>query len=515
MFQLLKTRFCETVSPHDRLPCRTSACILAFLLNFALTAYTRSLPAPAALPATANIEVRLTTPLTSYRTKPGTPFECVVIRSFISNDEIVIPQGATVHGHVVKATSVGLGIRHERASLDLAFDDFTTTDGRTFPLHATLIGVDNSREHVKAGHIKGVIAANQPNQLCFGFWHSPSMQMFSRSLIGLTGLSHQIASALSLGPAGAGGLLALRFALFRFPEPEIQYAPGADLLLSVNPNLQKGVQQPATPVASAPEAVSDWLRNEPFGIDRRDNRPIGDIVNVAFLGSRQQLENAFGAAGWEKADPPTGKTKKHTYFAFNAMRAYANQPVSSLFYKGMLPELVFEKSLNTVTKRHHIRVWYAGVVDGHELWLGAATHDTGGTFNPHIFRFTHKIDPNVDNERDKIVTDMTFAGCSEPAMRVDRPSAASNGLDRASISDGSASVLSLTDCQPNDAAPYVFDKPLNPMTRLVRRMVLEARNHVERENFYYWAYQGIIRAHGHITDSANQPITQPTANAFK
>ena len=85
------------------------------------------------------------------------------------------------------------------------------------------------------------------------------------------------------------------------------------------------------------------------------------------------------------------------------MRAYANAPVSSLFYKGMLPEIVFEKSLNTITKRHHVRVWYAGVVDGHELWLGAATHDIGGTFNPHYFKFTHKIDPNVDDERDKIV----------------------------------------------------------------------------------------------------------------
>lgn len=457
------------------------------------------------------MEVRLKTPLTSYRTKPGTPFECVVIRNFVFNGQVLIPQGATVHGHVVRATSVGLGIRHERASLDLAFDDFTTKDGQTFPLHATLVGVDNSRERVKAGRVKGVIAANQPNQLCFGFWRSPSVQLFSRSLIGLTGVSHQISSALSLGPAGAAGLLALRFALFRFPEPEIQFAPGADMLLSVNTNLQKGVQEAVAPVESASEGVSDWLRKEPFGIDRRDTRPIGDIVNVAFLGSRQQLENAFDAAGWAKADPPNSKTKKHTYFAFNAMRAYATQPVSPLFYKGMLPELVFEKSLNTVTKRHHIRVWYAGVVDGHELWLGAATHDTGGAFNPHIFKFTHKIDLNVDNERDKVVTDMSFAGCSEQEMRVDRPSAASNGLDRSSISDGSASVLMLTDCQPTSTEPYVFSKPLNPMARLLRRMILEARNHVERENFYYWTYQGIIRARGHMLQSANPP----TANSFK
>ena len=458
------------------------------------------------------LEVRLKTPLTSYNSKPGTPFECVVLRPFIANDVVLIPQGSTVHGHVGRVTSVGLGIRHERAALDLIFDDFVAPDGSSFPLHAKLSAIDNSREQVKSGHVKGVIAANQPNQLYFGFWRSPSMTMLSRSLIGFTGISHQISAGLGLGPAGAGGFLVLRLALFRFPEPEIQYAPGADMRLRVNPDLQEGTKEIPASTFSAPDAVSDWLSKEPFGIDRRDNRPVGDIVNVAFLGSRQQLENAFNAAGWAKADPQTRKTKKQAYYAFNAMRAYANAPVSALFYKGMLPELVFEKSLNTVTKRHHIRVWYAGVVEGHELWLGAATHDTGGTFNIHYFRFTHKIDPNLDYERDKVVTDLSFAGCTEPEMRIDRPGAASYGLDRSSLTDGAASVLELTDCQPNDAPPFVFRKPGNLMSRLARRMILEARNHVERENFYYWAFQGALRARNLIVQSGNQPSAKADNN---
>jgi len=451
------------------------------------------------------LEVRLKTPLTSYNTKTGTPFECVVLRPWVADNAVVIPQGAIVHGHVGRVTSVGLGVRHESARMDLLFDDFVTTDGRSFPLHATLGAIDNAREHVKSGVVHGVIAANQPNELYFGMWHSPSLSLVGRSMIGLTGVSHQIDSALGLGPAGAGGLLVLRLALFRFPEPEIQYAPGVDMSLRVNPALQQGVQETPDPVLSAPDGVSEWLRKEPFGIDRRDNRPVGDIVNVAFLGSRQQLENAFVAAGWAPADPPAWKKKRQAYYAFNAMRAYANAPVSALFYKGVLPEIVFEKSLNTVTKRHHIRVWYAGVVDGHELWLGAATHDTGGTFNWHYFRFTHKIDPNVDSERDKIVTDLRFAGCADPEMRVDRPAAASNGLDRAdSFTDGAATVLSLDDCKASAAEPFVFRKPGNPLSRLVRRMILEARNHVERENFYYWTFQAIVSAHNHVVQSNNQ-----------
>jgi len=453
----------------------------------------------------SDVEVRLKTPLTSYRTKPGVPFECVVLRPWISNGLVMIPEGSTVHGHVARATTVGLGLRHERAKLDLVFDDFVTPDGHTFPLHATLDSIDNAREQVKSGVVRGVLAAGQPNELIFGMWSSPSVGMVSRTLVGLTGLSRQISSGLSLGPLADGGLLVLRLSLFRFPEPEIQYAPGADMNLKiVDPAVQQGVQETPPVPLSAPDSVSDWLANEPFSVDRRDNRPVGDIVNLAFLGSRQQLEQAFSAAGWARAEPNTGKAKKQTYYAFNAMRAYATAPVSPLFYKGTLPEMVFEKSLNTITKRHHIRVWYAGVVDGQELWLGAATHDTGGTFRLSSFKFTHKIDPNVDKERDKVVTDLRFAGCAEPEMHVDRPAVASNGLDRNSFTDGSATVLSLTDCEGNHVPPYVFPKPGNMVSRLARRMILEARNHLLRENPYYWSYEIVKHTHDHVVQSNNQ-----------
>jgi hypothetical protein len=90
-------------------------------------------------------------------------------------------------------------------------------------------------------------------------------------------------------------------------------------------------------------------------------------------------------------------------------------------------------------------------------------------------------------------------------MRVDRPAAASNGLDRAdSFTDGAATVLSLDDCKASAAEPFVFRKPGNPLSRLVRRMILEARNHVERENFYYWTFQAIVSAHNHVVQSNNQ-----------
>ena len=263
-------------------------------------------------PLKDEVEVRLTTPLTSYATKAGALFECVVLRDYVSNNLVVIPQGATVHGHVGRVVSVGLGARHERARLDLVFDDFVASDGRRFPLFAKLSSIDNAREQVKSGSVRGVLAASQPNQLVLGMWRSPSLGLVSRSLVGFMGLGRIISTALPIGPVGAGGLVALRLALFRFPEPEIQYGPGIDMSLRVDPTLQQGVQTVPANRLAAPDAVSEWLRKEPFGIDRRDNRPIADMVNVAFLGSRQELENAFLASGWAKADPLKSKTKSKT-----------------------------------------------------------------------------------------------------------------------------------------------------------------------------------------------------------
>ena len=192
------------------------------------------------------------------------------------------------------------------------------------------------------------------------------------------------------------------------------------MLLNINLKQQRGAAETPTVPMPAPPEVAEYLVREPFSVDRRNGHSVGDIVNLAFLGSREQLIRSFTVAGWVQADPPSRKTlNKPITRSMRCGPVYC--PVSALFYKGVLPELVFEKSLNTITKRHHIRVWYAGVADGKELWMGAATHDTGIAFNSHTFKFTHKIDANIDEEREKVATDLRFAGCAEPEMRVQRP----------------------------------------------------------------------------------------------
>ncbi len=455
------------------------------------------------------LEVRLKTHLTSYQSKKGTRFECVVIKPLEVNGRVLVPQGTKVLGSVRRASPVGIGLLRERARLDLAFEQYETPGGQRFPLRARLASIDNSREQVtQQGVIKGVLAAKQPNQFIFGVWERPSMTLISRSLIGLTGASGQIWERFELGPIGAGALMALRFALVPFPEPEIHLPPGADMKLTVAPPPEALGGASAAPAQEASEDLEKWIQSEPYEIDRPDGRMVGDIINMVFLGSRDQLKNAFQAAGWSLADPSNKRTLSHTFASFNVMRQYPTAPVSALLYKGAEPEMVFEKSLDTVTKRHHIRIWPAGVVDGSDVWVGAATHDTGVAF--HVpFSFTHKIDTNIDDERAKVTTDLTFAGCALPQLNVARASAASTAQQSSISTDGSAAVIPLEDCEKTDG----FDRlpvpalPGNRVSRLARRLVLESRNHLLRENPYYWTVELVKQHHNaNVQAAAALPV---------
>jgi hypothetical protein len=153
---------------------------------------------------------------------------------------------------------------------------------------------------------------------------------------------------------------------------------------------------------------------------------------------------------------------------------------------------VFQKSLNTITKRHHIRIWRAGEFGGSEVWLGAATHDAGVGFRSESLTITHKIDPRTDRERRKVLTDIGFAGCAEKVSSVDRPQEALPASNQGTFTDGRLAVLWLRPCSGpavNDDTPA--ELPGTKTKRFARRFVLETRQYFLRDNLYYWAYRAV------------------------
>ena len=163
--------------------------------------------------------IRLLTPLSSIGSRCGSEFQAVVIAPFQRLGRVLMPQGTVVSGKVTSRKSVGMGFVHERASLRIVFREYAFADGRRFPLQARLKSIENGREEVTThGEIRGVLAANSPQQVIGGLWTRPTLTLFEQPL-DRTGI---------LGPIGAAGLFALKVALFRMPEPDIQLPVGAE-----------------------------------------------------------------------------------------------------------------------------------------------------------------------------------------------------------------------------------------------------------------------------------------------
>ena len=126
---------------------------------------------------------------------------------------------------------------------------------------------------------------------------------------------------------------------------------------------------------------------------------------------------------------------------------YSSAPVSMLRLNDKPPDLVFQKSLDTFAKRHHIRVWkLAQQYQGREVWVGAATHDIATENGRAGTKWTHRIDPHIDRERDWVQTDLLFAGTATGYLDVDRPAApkkAANATGDDIVTDGKITVVAV------------------------------------------------------------------------
>jgi hypothetical protein len=167
----------------------------------------------------------------------------------------------------------------------------------------------------------------------------------------------------------------------------------------------------------------------------------GDIVSLALIGSEVQVRAAFARAGWMPAVPMDVRGDFKTFVKAAAGKGYGAQPMSKLTLGGRPPDLSFEKVADTFTKRHHLRIWrWPGgerVDSDSTLWLVAATHDVGVMFLSHERTFTHRVDPRIDEERDKVVSDLVAANVVTAMSYVTRAAPAGG----ATVNDGRSPVV--------------------------------------------------------------------------
>ena len=135
----------------------------------------------------------------------------------------------------------------------------------------------------------------------------------------------------------------------------------------------------------------------------------GDPLNIAVVGSEEEVVRALHAAGWESANPLSFASSLRIAVDTVFKKPDPNAPVSNLYLYGRKEDLAFEKPVgHSPRERHHVRFWRSDQTDDDRpVWMGAATHDIGVELSRSTAQVTHRIAADIDTERDLLLADLT------------------------------------------------------------------------------------------------------------
>jgi len=384
----------------------------------------------------ATMSIRLETPAYSDRSRTGDPIRGVVTYPLCKNgeqveckpDELLVPPGTEVDGTILFAHKAPDKYSQPRLVLDFSY--IVHKDGKKSPLYARVIDVDNARETVRNNEILGIVQPHASKKV------SVAMAALSAA--------NPIAGYTIKGVQTVYGLSIRR---------EVYFPEGTDLQIQIiRPSMLvekeswAGWQQ-----MSVDAQLHELVEKAPLRTYTPKNVP-SDMTNLLFIGSERDIQSAFAEAGWYEADNVQVVSALKAAQATIRQTGYSSGPVSTLLLEGRPPDLIFQKSLDTFAKRHHVRIWKLPVeYNGQQVWVGAATHDIATINGRGGTKWGHRIDPHVDRERDWVETDLLFVGTAKSYADIDRPDVprkTENATGDEMLTDGKMSVVQLVAAPP-------------------------------------------------------------------
>jgi hypothetical protein len=390
-----------------------------------------ALPRKVDLMPGSTLSLRLGGPIYSDRSRTGDPIEATVTYPLCKNGEniacndgeLLIPPGTKVNGTILFAAKAP--DKYSRPRLVLDFSNILHKNSQKSPLYARVIDVDNARETIQNNEILGIV--------------QPHASTKTSLVMAAVGASNPIAGYTIKGVQTVYGLSIRR---------EIMFPAGTDLQVQiVRPSILKQ-KEPWEGYRLLPvdAALQHLVSSAPMRTATK-NKLFSDPTNLMFLGNRRQIIAAFEESGWIQASDLGVKSALKVAQATMRQTGYSDAPVSALLLEDRLPDLVFQKSLDTFAKRHHLRIWkLAQTYNGREVWVAAATHDLATTSSRAKTKWSHRIDPHIDRERDWVESDLLFSGMAEAYVDVDRPKAPrklENATGDDIVTDGKMSVVLL------------------------------------------------------------------------
>jgi LssY C-terminus len=376
-------------------------------------------------PAGTKIPVRLLQSIQSGRDHAGTVIYAQTLGALARDSCVILPPFLAVRGRVTQSHRGGWFGR--RSELALRFDSLEIAAGA----FAAMDAIADSLEYLP------YTALGDSGQIYGGRAHAARV-----SAAALAGRGLAI-----VGMAVIPVDLLEGYLLFRRPAP-VRLLAGevgrlrllAPVALEAPPSCQ--------PIATHPDLAPIPL---PEFVPRTTNRAgtsLGDPINFVFLGTLTELDTAFARAGWDGAHAHTrGAVLKEVEAAIRSRRGAVSAPVSTEYFEGRPEDAAYELLGPNAKMRHHIRVWQLDDAPG--VLVASANHDIGLSFDPLRGRATHRVDPEIDRERDYITTQLEAGGCADLLEFVTLPGAVTQARTASGqqlITDGRSAVVRTRAC---------------------------------------------------------------------
>ncbi len=405
-------------------------------LLFAVTILLAQAPQQARAPVAAGTQVHVRFPesIEGGREKVGEIVRLQTMSALEADGCAAVPAFAPIAATVVVSRPAGLFGRGGK--LELRFDSLSPAAGTWVPLRAVL----DSLEWAARGTL------NEEGEL----GQKP------RSIRGMVGT----AGAAGLAGAATGVGLVPVFVLTGFNL--VLLGGQAHILAGQRGTIRLTVPLDVPAPRLCERATDPWANAAtpaipalpPRAADRRGN-PIGDPINLFFLGAPAELDSAFSRAGWMAAQRSTFGALARETEDIMLQRPDSAGPMSHEYYRGRVEDLRFERASPSARVRHHVRLWRADSSD--TLWAAAATEDIGILVSARRHTVTHRVAPDIDRERDLLVGDLLAGGCVKLEGYSTLPGAQRSGFGVAHqpfVTDARVAVLRAVWCgQPASRAP--------------------------------------------------------------
>ncbi len=441
------------------------ASVLALpMLLFSLTLSAQDLPTGTAL------EARLSGATGSRISHHGDAIEATIIAPASVQGRILVPQGSKLLGSIATATAIGFGLKHSTASIAYSFNTIRLPNGTEVPVNTQLAEVETAKEHVdNLGTVRGI----HPIVSLSSVW------------------TYCTTPLLLVNPPIGAPLLGAKFLVAPSPNPEIDFPAGTEVILRLTAPLTLPADNSDFSLPIQSFSRSD-LGDIEYLLKKSAQRAyIGsrasDNVNVLLIGSPNQMDRAFHASGWSLAQRKSPMSLFRMYHALAKRFGYPSAPMNALTLNGVPSAFVHQKTLDTVERRHHVRLWQYPQKEN--VWLGAAAEDVGFRFE--VAHWTHYTEPNIDSERAKIVNDLAFTGCVNAVGLLSRPSADLVQDPKAQhpiLTDGDVAVIRLNDCVHPNIMPGVSETSPPPRQRRLTHVLRAFRDDLVRSNILFTTY---------------------------